>query len=207
MGSRDICLSQSSRNRDKSRIFSVIRDKSWFFSLSAANRDFFRFPRYIAIMLAWTLTNCYKILTKRYETWLDAIIQADWFCYLCYLSRYLVSSRYVDQAPKVDEFTFNVHRSLTFSAVSSPTILQAVLPARDARFRQFYVISLCSYCDITAILPRQDRKFIFKNFACHGTAILDKFYCNEQTSPIWAVGRLEQGFAIYQPINSVIIWQ
>ena len=32
--------------------FYVIRDKSWFFSLSAANRNFFRFPRYIAIMLA-----------------------------------------------------------------------------------------------------------------------------------------------------------
>ena len=51
---------------------------------------------------------------------------------------------------------------------------------------------------ITVILL-QDRNITFKM----GTAIFGKFYRDEQTSLRWAVGRLEQGFAIYQPINSV----
>ena len=150
-------------------------------------------------MLAWTLTN-------RYRFWRNGtklgqmsfrpvgnviVISLDIWC------QALISTKRQKSTNALLMCTVHWH----FQQLVQPLVCQQFYLLNHARFRHFF-------CDFPAFVPR-----IFSNF-CHdmtviffkiGAAIFGKFYRDEQTSPMWAVGQLEQGFAIYQPINSLII--
>ena len=128
------------------------------FSLSAANRDFFRFPRYIAIILAWTLTNRYrfwqngtKLGQMSYRPIGNVIvISLDIWC------QALISTKRQKSTNALLMCTVHWH----FQRLVQPLVCQQFYLLNHARFRHFFR-------DFLAFVPR-----IHSNFCRDKTASL-----------------------------------